>query len=67
MSKKFARNLTLAITLATLSGSAAHADPGSTPTPASTSSVTGGDPVPTNPNQWPTVISIILSAMSSVL
>jgi hypothetical protein len=55
MSRLTKRNLVLALALCTLPLTVAHAD-GTTPPPASPSSVTGGSPEPTSP----TVVDIVL-------
>ena len=68
MSKKFARNLVLAVTLSALPGVAAHADTTSSTTTLSATSVTGADPVPTDPNQKPAgYITILLTVLGMAL
>jgi hypothetical protein len=68
MSNKFARNLALAFTLSALSGVASHADTTSSTTTLSATSVTGADPVPTDPNQKPAgYITILLTMLGMVL
>jgi hypothetical protein len=56
MSRILKRNLVLALALCTLPLAVAHAD-GTTPPPASPSSVTGGSPEPISPG----VVELILS------
>ena len=56
MFKHVARNFTLALTLTGLSTPAIHA---STSSPASSTSVTGGDPEPTSPD----VVQLILALL----
>jgi hypothetical protein len=64
--KKNAFPIVLAIALTALSPAIGHADPNLTSQPASTSGVTGSDPVPTSPDQWPHFISIVLAVLSSI-
>jgi hypothetical protein len=58
MSRFTKRTLVLALALCTLPLAAAHAD-GTTPPPASPSSVTGGSPEPTSP----TIVDVVLSLL----
>ena len=60
--KKYAFALALVIALTALSPAIGHADPDPTQ-PTSTSGVTGSDPVPTSPDQWPNLISIVLTTL----
>ena len=62
MHKSLTRRLVLAMVLGTLSGTIAHADTTTTPSPTP-ASVTGGDPVPTSPH----VITVILTLLQVLL
>ncbi len=66
MKNKCTFPLVLALALTVLSPAIGHADPGTASPPASSSGVTGTDPVPTSPNEWPHFISIVLTVLSSI-
>jgi hypothetical protein len=68
MSKKYVRYLLVAFTLSTLYGVVAHADTTSPTTTVSADSVTGADPVPTDPSQKPSAyLTILLTVLGMVL